>query len=614
MRLLFLLLLAWLVPAIANAQRIATIVANQDYDEPGWTLSNPISDAHLLKEALESVGFEVELVPDADEKAMKSAFLRHASRLKAAGPSSVGFFLYTGHGVQSQGVNYLIPTDLHAHTEQDVWAGAPRLDLLMQALQDAGNDTNFIVLDACRNSPLPSESRGIAIGLAPSEKVRGTFIAYSTAPNASASDGAGEHSPYAEALAEYLKRPGLSAEAAFRYVASAVEAATAMRQQPWTESGLRGADFCFGGCEGSAPDVPLDEQIRRELAAVAAAPDAGTSPGSRGRIPVVVIDAGHGGKDTGAVAADGRKEKDINLTAALQLKDQLERSGGIRVVLTRSDDIFADQAARVGIAEQNNADLFITLHSDSAPNPDVTGFAIFTNSERGKARIMEAAEAVGRSAPELAALRRRIDATAERSDFFARLLRLQLDASGFPSLTRPIRQGGFLALNSDTIPSVMIEMGFISNPEDLYNLTNDQSRQVFIDALAQAIYGVFSGAAPPVPEEDLPAKTIERGKPALYDIATYGAPALTGETIDSRTVSAGHGSLPVPSMVRVSVPVSGKSIMVRVNDRVVRKDDAIITLSLEAARELGLSAQDLPEITVEYVGPAPAAPWSRAAD
>lgn len=261
---LALLIAGAISPALAqDAKRVALIIGNSEYDTTGWDLANPTNDAALMATALESVDFEVTTVLNADQNAMEDAFQAHGERLAAAGPDAIGFFFYAGHGVQSEGLNYLIPTDLEAIAEADVWR-APRLETLFRHLRRAGNATNFIVMDACRNNPLLSSSRDISGGLASvaRDEARGMLIGYATAPGAVAADGEG-NSPYTLELAALLAEPGLSAEALFRNVATRVERQTEGRQQPWTESGLRGeADFCFAGCtSGSALDQETEDWI-----------------------------------------------------------------------------------------------------------------------------------------------------------------------------------------------------------------------------------------------------------------------------------------------------------------------------------------------------------------
>ena len=246
-------------PALAE-KRIALVIGNSDYEVKGWDLANPGRDADLIAGKLRSVGFEVHTLKDATEDEMEDAFVAHGERLRRAGSNAIGFFYYAGHGVESRGYNYLAPVDMVAYKEQDVWARAPRLGLLTDALKSAGNNTNFIVLDACRNNPLPSANRKLGGGLAQIKSARGMLIAYSTQPGAVADDGSGlRNSPFTEELSRLITQKGLSVESLFRRVATAVEIRTNYTQQPWYESGLRGSqDFCFAGCAAQAV-LPSDE-------------------------------------------------------------------------------------------------------------------------------------------------------------------------------------------------------------------------------------------------------------------------------------------------------------------------------------------------------------------
>ena len=252
-------LLAALIAALPAAaqKRIALVIGNGAYAQDGWYLKNPLNDAKLMAGALGAVGFEVHPVYNAREEQMEAAFKAHGDRLAAAGEDAIGFVFFAGHGVQSEGLNYLIPVDANIITEADVWRDAPRMGDLLLNLRRAGNATNFIVLDACRsNQTLRSFRSGDEQGLARAGAVRGTLIAYATKPGAVAEDGAGENSPYTAVLAALIPEPGLSAESLFRNVATRVEERTRRRQQPWMESGLRGErDFCFAGCQRAGSEA-----------------------------------------------------------------------------------------------------------------------------------------------------------------------------------------------------------------------------------------------------------------------------------------------------------------------------------------------------------------------
>ncbi len=242
--------------SVSAQDRVALVIGNSNYETTGWQLANPASDARLMKSALEDVGFKVALYIDADEDEMEDAFAAHGAALTQAGPDAVGVIYFAGHGVQSGGYNYLLPIDVKAQTEQDIWAQAPRLGQALQYVDAAANNVNFVILDACRNNPLPSSSRSAGSGgLAPVARSRGLLVSYSTEPGYTATDGAGNNSPYTAALAEIIRQDGLIAEQVFKRVADRVNIETGGAQTPFYNSGLIGADFCFGDCNGTAAPI-----------------------------------------------------------------------------------------------------------------------------------------------------------------------------------------------------------------------------------------------------------------------------------------------------------------------------------------------------------------------
>ncbi|MEM9670163.1 MAG: caspase family protein [Pseudomonadota bacterium] len=251
--------------------RVALVIGNSAYEQTGWVLANPVNDAELMAGTLQSLGFDVQLLLNATEEEMEDAFAIYGERLTAAGPEAVGLLYYAGHGVQSQGSNYLIPVDASPRTEQDIWRQAPRLGEALQYIEAAGNAVNFIILDACRNNPLPSASRQAGgTGLAAMPRSQGLLIAYATEPGYTAADGAGTaNSPFTTALADVLPQTGLVAELAFKRVADRVKTATGGAQNPFYNSGLTGADFYFAGGTGSASNVVTSSATSSAVAPVA---------------------------------------------------------------------------------------------------------------------------------------------------------------------------------------------------------------------------------------------------------------------------------------------------------------------------------------------------------
>jgi hypothetical protein len=238
-------------PARAE-ERVALVIGNSAYEARGWSLANPANDARLIADALEALDFDVDLRIDTSLEEIEEAFAAHGERLTEAGTDAVGLVYYAGHAIQSQGRNYLLPVDQEINSEQDVWRKGAQLSLALEYIEAAANQVNFIILDACRNNPLPSTVRGAPTGLAQSSRMGGVLVAYATAPGQTATDGSGGNSPFTQALADLLPTPGLPAELLFKRVGDRVLVVTGRVQQPWYESGLSGEDFCFAGCE-SAP-------------------------------------------------------------------------------------------------------------------------------------------------------------------------------------------------------------------------------------------------------------------------------------------------------------------------------------------------------------------------
>jgi carboxyl-terminal processing protease len=238
-------LLAFAVSAEAEP-RVALVIGNSNYGGGIGKLPNPANDAALMSTALQQTGFDVIKVVDADQKKMKRAIVEFGEKLANAGPKATGLFYYAGHGIQVKGLNYLIPVDAHIEREADVGIESITADDVMEQMEFAANAVNIIILDACRNNPVSRSMRSATRGLAPmqSDSVRGTFIAYSTAPGQTAADGTGSNSPYSQALAKAIVQPGVGIEEVFRDVRGQVMQATEEKQIPWDSSSLT-APFYF---------------------------------------------------------------------------------------------------------------------------------------------------------------------------------------------------------------------------------------------------------------------------------------------------------------------------------------------------------------------------------
>ena len=231
---------AWLcaVAAFAAAPadaepRVALVIGNSSYGDLG-TLPNPVNDAKLIASTLKQVGFTVIEVEDADQQAMKRAIVDFGDKLSTAGAGATGLFFYAGHGLQYGGENYLIPVHATLRKESDVDVEAVPVDLVLKQMDFAQSAVNIVILDACRNNPLSTSGRGVSRGLAEIKtKPIGSFISYSTSPGEVAEDGNGADSPYSEALAKAILKPGQDLAEVFRDVRKSVIKATNQKQVPW---------------------------------------------------------------------------------------------------------------------------------------------------------------------------------------------------------------------------------------------------------------------------------------------------------------------------------------------------------------------------------------------
>lgn len=215
---------------------------------------------------------------------------------------------------------------------------------------------------------------------------------------------------------------------------------------------------------------------------------------------VVVIDPGHGGVDPGAVR-DGIEEKDMMLKVAQALAEALRRSGQAEVVLTRTDDRFVSLPGRVDMAHAAGADLFISLHADALSEGGASGATVYTladdasdaataqlAAQHNRADILAGADLSGSDDQVTGVL---LDLarqeTAPRSEQAAAALIAAMKTAGGPMNSHPSRQAGFSVLTSADVPSLLIEIGFLSSKRDLTNLRDPVWRAVMAAAIAEGI-------------------------------------------------------------------------------------------------------------------------------
>jgi uncharacterized protein YcfL len=207
-------------------QRVALVIGNNDYVGRLSKLSNPINDAQVIRDILKERGFQVIYVEDSNKKSMKQSLDRFYRKIQQGG---VGMFYFSGHGIEVEGQNYLIPIDAKIEAKSDTEYEAVALSKITKQMQNAGNRLNIVVLDACRNDPF---SRGVGTGgLAKIEPI-GMFVSYSTGAGSVASDGeAGGNGLFTKSLIKYMKR-GLDLQGVFQETRKEVYQASNHKQFP----------------------------------------------------------------------------------------------------------------------------------------------------------------------------------------------------------------------------------------------------------------------------------------------------------------------------------------------------------------------------------------------
>lgn len=222
--------------------------------------------------------------------------------------------------------------------------------------------------------------------------------------------------------------------------------------------------------------------------------------------PVIVLDPGHGGIDNGTVAASGENEKDLVLSFALALRERIEKGGKYRVVMTRDDDTFIPLDDRVKIARKETAALFVSIHADSLPKRegDAQGATIYTLSDKASDAEAEKLAEAENKADAIAG----INLTEEPTDVADILIDLtQRETRAFSTRfaktlfnemkgvarmhKNPLKSAGFRVLKAHDVPSVLIELGYVSNKDDLQHLTSEGWRSKTVGSVNTAVDAFF---------------------------------------------------------------------------------------------------------------------------
>lgn len=223
------------------------------------------------------------------------------------------------------------------------------------------------------------------------------------------------------------------------------------------------------------------------------------------RKPVIVVDAGHGGADSGAIGVGGVLEKNVTLAMARELKKQLESTGRYTVRLTREKDSYLRLYKRVELARAAGGDLFVSLHADSIGKANVHGASVYTLSEKAsdeqtamladrenQSDLIAGVDLSGEDADVANIL---VDLamrdTMNQSNFFAGVLVGALQGAGIGILEKPHRQAGFAVLKAPDMPSVLVEIGFMSNAREVDRLVSPEYRARIGDALVSGIESYF---------------------------------------------------------------------------------------------------------------------------
>ncbi len=266
-RICLLLAMALAMPSAAFAKRVALVIANGTYAN-ATSLKNPPADARLIAASLKRAGFDsVDVKVDLSKNALETALQAFGDRAQGA---DVALIYYAGHGIEAGGQNYLIPVDARLARDRDLEIEATRLDTLL--LMGEGARMRIVVLDACRNNPFLASmqrtlrNRAVGRGLAAVEPEGETLVVYAAKAGATAADGEGANSPFAEAMAKRVTQPGLEISLLFRAVRDDVLAKTGRAQEPFTYGSLSGEAFYFTPPNGQAKTQVAAGPVQPQIA------------------------------------------------------------------------------------------------------------------------------------------------------------------------------------------------------------------------------------------------------------------------------------------------------------------------------------------------------------
>ncbi len=333
--------------AQTDGPRHALVIGNAAYEHFG-ALANPANDARDMARTLRGVGFSVTELVDATFSEMDEAVFEFGETLAREG--GVGLFYYAGHGVEAGGVNYLIPVEQRVRAERELAYKSIAVDRVLTEMEVARNGTNIIILDACRDNPLPAgarsagSSRGLSVVQAPS----GSLVVYATSPGQAAADGRGRNGVFTGALLNHLTTPGVDVMDMLRDVRRDVMAATGNEQTPWENSSLTTRFYFAGAPAGGvavsnpraappAAQVHTDEVAQLYIESDPMGATVTINGEERGATPAF-IEAVPVGSVLEIEARDGsmtaRRELQVDRADLYEVSLELEQATGNLVILT----------------------------------------------------------------------------------------------------------------------------------------------------------------------------------------------------------------------------------------------------------------------------------------
>jgi len=235
-----------------SAERVALLIANQNYEDA--RLYKPLQDVKLIENSLTKLGFVVRVVSDADQKQMQRALRDFGDNAKGA---EVAFFYYSGHGLQSNGENYLVPLHASIQKESDIGIEAVATNGLLRQLEEARPKVAVVVLDACRDNPWLTSKGGKGLGRMDSPA--GTLVAFATSPNKTAAD----EGLYAQYLAQYLLEPNVELRKVFDKVGGQIDKATQGKQRPRKDDGLYEDVYLNGKASTQVVERVVEKPVER---------------------------------------------------------------------------------------------------------------------------------------------------------------------------------------------------------------------------------------------------------------------------------------------------------------------------------------------------------------